>query len=531
MPEHGTVSPQEDVDVTRGFAAQSDRPAYYVTCLRYIILPQPTSSAPCLLSHVFLPRCKGWAKLFPHSMARAKTSEPSRLRSKAATIEELTRGAGELREFLLQVEDLGREGFPYLDAARARTELQFRECIRRTFGEKSPEFQEHRHHRLLMDSPDETRQSIALIKTLIATLEQKKLDLQGGPPPQQISAPPLAPPIPTRPQMTVVPASISTVQMTMTRTAPITPPPVVMAVAMTTNLDLSPATAIPNSPPPTLVPSAASRQPEPLSPSTSLPEPPRIAPAPTATAMPHTPPQPVDRVAPEPQPAPSQEARTAQADVSPAVRPPQPPQPEPEPIVHPIPSISPQPKMQEAPSVPSNLQDHPPIPIGSSSQQESVPQFAQAVSDPVELVKTLCCRFHSVARQLRLRGEYRATLSVEDEVDAQDLLHALLRIQFDDVGTDEWTPSYSDGAARTTFLLNNSRLAVIIKKTRPGLNAKDLTDQLRVDAERYRSHSRCTALLYFIYDPEGRIGNPRGLEANLTSRNDAFVIDVLVAPK
>jgi REase_DpnII-MboI len=120
---------------------------------------------------------------------------------------------------------------------------------------------------------------------------------------------------------------------------------------------------------------------------------------------------------------------------------------------------------------------------------------------------------------------------VEDDFDAQDLLLALLRIQFDDIGTDEWTPNYSDGAPRTTFLLNNSRLAVIIKKTRPGLNAKDLTDQLRIDAERYRSHSRCTTLLCFIYDPEGRIGNPRGLEANLSSVSDSFVIDVLVAPK
>jgi len=146
-------------------------------------------------------------------------------------------------------------------------------------------------------------------------------------------------------------------------------------------------------------------------------------------------------------------------------------------------------------------------------------------------VKTLCCRFHSVARQLRLRGEYRATLSVEDEFDAQDLLHALLRIQFDNIDTDEWTPSYSSGAPRTTLLLNDSRLAVIVKKTRPGLNVKDLTDQLRIDAERYRSHGRCTTLLCFMYDPEGRIGNPRGLEASLTSVNDSFVIDVLVAPK
>ena len=180
----------------------------------------------------------------------------------------------------------------------------------------------------------------------------------------------------------------------------------------------------------------------------------------------------------------------------------------------PIPSASPQHQMQEAPPVPTHLQQSP-----------------QAESDPVELVKTLCCRFHSVARQLRLRGEYRATLSVEDEFDTQDLLHALLRIQFDNIDTDEWTPSYSSGAPRTTLLLNDSRLAVIVKKTRPGLNAKDLTDQLRIDAERYRSHGRCTTLLCFMYDPEGRIGNPRGFETSLTSVNDSFVIDVLVAPK
>jgi hypothetical protein len=120
---------------------------------------------------------------------------------------------------------------------------------------------------------------------------------------------------------------------------------------------------------------------------------------------------------------------------------------------------------------------------------------------------------------------------VEDEFDAQDLLHALLRIQFDDIGTDEWTPSYTGGAPRTTFLLNDGRLAVVVKKTRPGLNAKDLTDQLQIDAERYRPQGRCTTLICFIYDPEGRIGNPRGLETSLTSVSDAFIIDVLVAPK
>ena len=170
------------------------------------------------------------------------------------------------------------------------------------------------------------------------------------------------------------------------------------------------------------------------------------------------------------------------------------------------------------------------MPTGPSPNQEPFTQSPQA-GDTVELVKMLCGRFHSVARQLRLRGEYRATLSVEDEIDVQDLLHALLRVHFDNIDTDEWAPSYSSEPPRTTLLLNEGRLAVIVKKTRPGLNARDLSEQLQIDVERYRSHGRCTTLLCFIYDPEGRIGNPRGLEASLTSVSKSFVIDILVAPK
>ncbi|MEO5956013.1 MAG: hypothetical protein ABIR36_10040, partial [Nitrospiraceae bacterium] len=176
-------------------------------------------------------------------------------------------------------------------------------------------------------------------------------------------------------------------------------------------------------------------------------------------------------------------------------------------------------------------QPSPSMPVSPSQTQATAPQSLLAESDPIDLVKGLCSRFHAVARQLRLRGEYRTTLSVEDEFDAQDLLHAILRTQFDDIGTDEWTPSYAAGSLRTTFLLNDGRLAVLVKKTRQGLNVKDLKEQLRIDADRYRSHDRCATLLCFMYDPEGRIGNPRGLEADLTSVSDSFIIDVLVAPK
>ena len=302
-------------------------------------------------------------------------------------------------------------------------------------------------------------------------------------------------------------------------------------VTVTTNLAPAPATAVPSPPLPSSVHPPSSQKLEPLSTSTSMPEPLPVSPASVTMATPDTPSQPVVRVAPEPQPPSSQVAQTAQADVSPTGRPAEPPRPEPEPKVHPIPSAGPQPKMQEASPFLPNPQPSPSMPVGSSSLLEPGPQLAQAGLGPVELVKAVCGRFHAVVRQLRLRGEYRATLQVEDEVDAQDLLHALLRVQFNNIDTDEWVPSYSSGAPRRTLLLNECRLAVIVKKTRPGLTAKDLTDQLRIDAARYRFHGRCTTLLCFMYDPDGRIGNPEGLEASLTSVNDSFVVDVLVAPK
>ncbi|HET9866794.1 MAG TPA: hypothetical protein VFQ06_05850, partial [Nitrospira sp.] len=181
-----------------------------------------------------------------------------------------------------------------------------------------------------------------------------------------------------------------------------------------------------------------------------------------------------------------------------------------------------------APSQPSTTSTmSSPSPAQSVSASNALPPEA----DHLPITKKLCQRFHLVARQLRLRGEYRSSVSVEDESDVQDLLHAILRLQFDDISTDEWTPEYTNGASRTTFLLNHDRLAVVAKKTRAGLTITDLKDQVRADIERYRARGRCTSLLCFIYDPDGRIGNPRGIESELASTGEQFTVDIVVAPK
>lgn len=139
-------------------------------------------------------------------------------------------------------------------------------------------------------------------------------------------------------------------------------------------------------------------------------------------------------------------------------------------------------------------------------------------------------RFHLVAKQLRIRRESRPTLDVNDEYDVQDLFHALLRIPFDDVRPEEWTPSYAGRASRMDFLLPEIEAVVEIKKSRPGLGARELGEELIVDISKYKKHPSCRTLFCFVYDPDGRINNPRGIENDLNAKQEELTVRVLIAP-
>ena len=151
------------------------------------------------------------------------------------------------------------------------------------------------------------------------------------------------------------------------------------------------------------------------------------------------------------------------------------------------------------------------------------------VYEPALAIKKICDRFHLVVRQIRSRHESRPTLDVQDEYDVQDLLHSLLWVEFDDVRAEEFIPSYGGKASRIDFLIKAERVVVEVKKTRARLDAKVLSTQLIDDIERYRSHPDCGTLVCFVYDPEGLIANPRGVEADL-SRNEPYRVTVLIRP-
>ena len=146
-------------------------------------------------------------------------------------------------------------------------------------------------------------------------------------------------------------------------------------------------------------------------------------------------------------------------------------------------------------------------------------------------VDRLLKRFHLIVRQLRDRYDSRQTLSVEDEYDVQDLLHALLLVDFDDIRPEEWTPSYAGSSSRLDFLLKKEQIVIETKKTRNGLGAKEIGEQLIIDIEKYRGHPDCKTLVCFVYDPEGRIGNPKGIENDLNRIEGDLTVKVIIVPK
>ncbi len=146
-------------------------------------------------------------------------------------------------------------------------------------------------------------------------------------------------------------------------------------------------------------------------------------------------------------------------------------------------------------------------------------------------IELICNRFPAVVRQLRSRHSDRPTLDIEDEYDVQDLLHALLKLYFDDIRPEEWTPCYAAKSSRMDFLLKKEKVVIEVKKTRRGLDAKQLGEELIIDIARYRNHSDCEKLICFVYDPELRIANPAGIESDLKRDEDELTVRVIITPK
>jgi len=150
--------------------------------------------------------------------------------------------------------------------------------------------------------------------------------------------------------------------------------------------------------------------------------------------------------------------------------------------------------------------------------------------DDEEIIETIFESFDDVTKQLRIRYDERPTLDVQDEYDAQNLLHSLLRVNYDDIRPEEWNPSYAGSSIKSDFLLKDEKIIIEVKHTRRGLTKKKLKEELIIDKEQYKKNPDCKILYCFVYDPDNRIDNPRGFEKDFFEESDAFTCKVVIVP-
>lgn len=155
-------------------------------------------------------------------------------------------------------------------------------------------------------------------------------------------------------------------------------------------------------------------------------------------------------------------------------------------------------------------------------------QFGGAQLDAVSVVLAIADRFIYVKRSLKKRHGGRPPFLVDDEYDAQDLLRSLLVQFFDDVRPEEWSPSYAGASSRIDFIIPEFELAIELKYTRESLTARKVGEELLVDRNKYAEHKAVKHLICIVFDYDGHLANPRGLESDLDQEHSNEHIAVTV---
>jgi hypothetical protein len=135
----------------------------------------------------------------------------------------------------------------------------------------------------------------------------------------------------------------------------------------------------------------------------------------------------------------------------------------------------------------------------------------------LELLSSTFTRFPSFLQSLRKTNAPSISAArVNSESDLQVLVGACLRLLFDDVRPEDYVSEYAGGRSRVDFFLPKAGIAVETKMMRDSLSDRKVGDELLIDWGRYASRTDCRGIFALIYDPEMRLRNPAGLEADLT---------------
>lgn len=150
---------------------------------------------------------------------------------------------------------------------------------------------------------------------------------------------------------------------------------------------------------------------------------------------------------------------------------------------------------------------------------DSVSPLSSPVDDVgVARVRKICDRFGEVALQLRDHRKDHTPLQLKDEYDVQYLLHALLKVDFDDVRPEEQTQSYAGSSTLADFVLPDIEVVIEVKYARTASDKKRLGNEIIIDIPHYETHTDCERMFVLIYDPKRVLKNPVGWKKDLEKR-------------
>ncbi len=165
----------------------------------------------------------------------------------------------------------------------------------------------------------------------------------------------------------------------------------------------------------------------------------------------------------------------------------------------------------------------------------SIEGLGVSSTDLNSYLNNLLSRFHIFAKQLERKPHkkssfYSLNLKINNEYDVQHLLHTILKLKFDDIRVEEYTPSYAGGSTKMDFLLKDYQIVIETKVTSESLRDKEIGKQLIQDIAKYTAHQDCKTLYCFIYDPDGQIINPDGLIKDLSKDDEDLNVIIIINP-
>lgn len=150
---------------------------------------------------------------------------------------------------------------------------------------------------------------------------------------------------------------------------------------------------------------------------------------------------------------------------------------------------------------------------------------------PIMHIKRIFTRLHLMINELKMRGQNKKPLIINDEYDVQYLLYGILRLYFDDIRKEDYVRQYAGSRSKIDIVLKEESIAIETKFVSKILRDKEIGDQLLIDIGRYQSRSDIHTLICFIYDPNTFLENPKGLMTDLSElSSETLKVDVYISP-